>query len=157
MTLCTNDYMRVGGELCSMMKQITMDQFQKHSQKCLGLQWEINSNDLCNLFDECEELSPYLFMRRESKARQGKDRQGKARQGNAKQTIQAMVFTFSCFPLTMGTYSFSEPQKLVSKATTEFCGIQGSDSIVLRAAQKAGQTQFFCTLSQLSAPAYQSE
>lgn len=48
-------------------------------------------------------------------------------------TIPAIVFSFCCFPLATGAYSFSETQKLVSQATAEPCSMQG-DSLILREA-----------------------
>lgn len=56
-------------------------------------------------------------------------------------TIPAIVFSFCCFPLATGAYSFSETQKLVSQATAAPCSMQG-DSLIRRDAQKGGQRLF---------------
>ena len=56
-------------------------------------------------------------------------------------TIPAIFFSFCCFPLATGAYSFSETQKLVSQATAEPCSMQG-DSLIQRDAPKGGQRLF---------------
>lgn len=52
-------------------------------------------------------------------------------------TIPAIFFSFCCFPLATGAYSFSETQKLVSQATAEPFSMQG-DSLIRRDAPKGG-------------------
>ena len=52
-------------------------------------------------------------------------------------TIPAIFFSFCCFPLATGAYSFSETQKLVSQATAEPCSMRG-DSLIRRDAPKGG-------------------
>lgn len=52
-------------------------------------------------------------------------------------TIPAIVFSFCCFPLATGAYSFSETQKLVSQATAAPCSLPGA-SLIPREAPKGG-------------------
>lgn len=77
-------------------------------------------------FDEFVELSPCLLITTKKNQKQKEDL-----------TIPAIFFSFCCFPLATGAYSFSETQKLVSQATAEPCSMRG-DSLIRRGAPKGG-------------------
>lgn len=86
------------------------------------------SKEFSACFDEYVELSTCLLITTLKKKK--KDL-----------TIPAIVFSFCCFPLATGAYSFSETQKLVSQATAAPCSTRGN-SLIRRDAQKGGQRLF---------------
>lgn len=98
-----------------------------HHWKCLGLQLATHSEELSAGFDECVELSPCLLITTLKKKKKKE----------SDPTIPAIFFSFCCFPLATGAYSFSETQKLVSQATAEPFSMQG-DSLIRRDAPKGG-------------------